>query len=420
LLFEVSMRQHTIPFVGLVAGTVLLASACSDTSQPTSPSDQPASPGPNPTLQQPDDPVALARQVPGFGGFFYDVQGAPTIYLKDVAGRASAERALQPYFSVRGVSPSALQVRKADYDWASLEQWQGKASTEALATPGAVFVDADEASNRVRIGVERGTSAAAVNAAIAKLGIPASAVIVQETEPIVQLATLRDRIRPVPGGVQINFPGFLCSLGFNATRSGQRSFITASHCTNTQGGVEGTPYWQPTQSISPVQIATEVSDPTYFRGGSCPNGRRCRRSDASRAAYASSTGSSLGVIAKTTGANNNSVTISGNFTVTAEGSPVVGQTANKVGRTTGWSRGNIIATCVNTNVSGSNITQLCQSWVSARVGAGDSGSPVFRQPNTSSNNVTLLGILWGGSGSSTFIFSPISNIEGELGALTTF
>jgi len=45
---------------------------------------------------------------------------------------------------------------------------------------------------------------------------------------------------------------------------------------------------------------------------------------------------------------------------------------------------------------------------------------VFLQPNTSSNNVTLLGILWGGSGSSTFVFSPISNIESELGALATF
>jgi hypothetical protein len=34
--------------------------------------------------------------------------------------------------------------------------------------------------------------------------------------------------------------------------------------------------------------------------------------------------------------------------------------------------------------------------------------------------VTLLGILWGGSGSSIFILSPISNVESELGALTTF
>jgi len=415
------MRQHTVPLVGLVAGTVLLASACSDTTQPTSPSDLPDNPGPIGALQQPDDPIALARQVPGFGGFFFDAQGTPTIYLKEASRRVTAERALQPFFSVRGVSPTTMRVLKADFDWQSLERWQGQASTQALATRGAVFVDADETTNRVRIGVERGTSSAQVSAAIARLGIPASAVIVQETEPVVQLATLQDRIRPVPGGVQINFPGFLCSLGFNATRSGQRSFITASHCTNTQGGTEGTPYWQPTQTVEPNQIATEVADPRYFRRrNGCPNGRRCRFSDASRAAYAGGTASALGSIARTTGANNSSLTISGSFFVTAEGNPVVGQTANKVGRTTGWTRGAITATCVNVNVSGSNITQLCQTIVSAGVGGGDSGAPVFLQPNTNNNSVTLLGILWGGSGSSIYVFSPISNVESELGALTTF
>jgi hypothetical protein len=162
-----------------------------------------------------------------------------------------------------------------------------------------------------------------------------------------------------------------------------------------------------------------VADPGYTQGNGCPAQRRCRRSDAARARYANGTTSVLGSIHRTTGPNNGSLTISGNFTITAEGNPVVGQTANKVGRTTGWTRGAITNTCVNVNVSGTNITQLCQTIVSAGVGGGDSGSPVFRQPN-SGNNVTLLGILWGGSGSSTYVFSPISNIESELGALRTF
>ena len=76
------------------------------------------------------------------------------------------------------------------------------------------------------------------------------------------------------------------------------------------------------------------------------------------------------------------------------------------------------AVCANTNVSGSNLTELCQDFVSATVGSGDSGSPVFAITN--GDNVTLLGILWGGSGSSSFVFSPLSNVEGELGALTTY
>jgi hypothetical protein len=284
---------------------------------------------------------------------------------------------------------------------------------------GAVWVDADEARNRVTIGVERGTSMAQVRSAVARLGVPSGAVVVEEVEPVRFAATLRDRVRPVVGSLQINFPGFLCTLGFNATRNGQRSFITNSHCTNVQGGVESTPYWQPTQGVAPTQIATEVADPAYTTGGGCPIGRRCRRSDASRARYASGTTSTLGRIARTSGANNGSLTITGNFSITGEGSASVGQTVHKIGRTTGWTRGSVSNTCVNVNLSGTNISQLCQTFVPAGVGSGDSGSPVFRRVGTGSN-VTLVGILWGGSGSSLYVFSPISNIETELGALTTF
>jgi hypothetical protein len=73
---------------------------------------------------------------------------------------------------------------------------------------------------------------------------------------------------------------------------------------------------------------------------------------------------------------------------------------------------------VTTNVSGSDITQLCQTFVNAGVDFGDSGSPVFNW--TSGSTVRLAGILWRGSGTSQFVFSPMSGIEKELGALTTF
>ena len=409
------MRQRTVALVSLVAGTVLLASACSDTTQPTAPS----KPDGFEVVQQSEDPVALVRSVPGFGGFFLDEDGAPTVYLRDVSRRAEAERALGPWLQAQGLGASPLQVRRGDFDWPSLERWQVDAGREALAMRGAVWVDADEARNRVTIGVERGTSAAAVRSAVARLGVPAEAVVIQEAEPVRLAATLRDRIRPVVGGLQINFPGFLCTLGFNALRATQRSFITNSHCTNVQGGTEDTPYRQPSSTVDGTKIATEVADPAYTTGGGCPSGRRCRRSDAARARYASGTGSTLGSIARTTGANNGSVTISGSFKITAEGSASVGQTVHKVGRTTGWTRGQVTNTCVTVNVSGTNITQICQTLVTAGVGAGDSGSPVFRRTGTGSN-VTLVGILWGGSGSQLYVFSPIANIEAELGALTTF
>ena len=173
-----------------------------------------------------------------------------------------------------------------------------------------------------------------------------------------QVATLQnDNTRR--GGLQINFPGFLCTLGFN---DGTGSFITNSHCTNTQGGVESTQYFQPTSTVDPTVIATEVEDPKYFRGGACPKGRKCRYSDASRALYSAGVASERGLIAKTSAPNNGSLDVTGSFTVTSQDNTTtsfaLGTTINKVGRTTGWTQGVVTATCVNTNVSGTNITPV--------------------------------------------------------------
>ena len=174
------MRQRTILFVSLVAGTVLF-NACSDTTQPTPASDDKVGFDP---LQQPDDPVALVRNIPGFGGFFFDREGVPTVYLRDVSARAQVERALGPWLAGQGLRAGALRVRRADYDWASLERWQGRATGTALAMRGAVSVDADEARNRVTIGVERGMPAAQVRSAVARLGVPSAAVVVEEVAPV--------------------------------------------------------------------------------------------------------------------------------------------------------------------------------------------------------------------------------------------
>jgi hypothetical protein len=325
------------------------------------------------------------------------------------------------------VSPTApspdvdLAVRGQD----RLAIWFTQASPLVMALPGTVFADHDERVNRLVFGVEDASIAPGVQMALTRLGIPGSAYAIEVTEPIYQVATLRDRFRPTQAGIQIHFGQYLCTMGFNVDHSGGRSFITNSHCTNTQGGVEGTQYYQPTSSVDPSVIATEAADPAYFRGGACPRGKKCRYSDASRALYSSSVASNRGDILKTTGANNGSITVSGVFSVTAQDNSTmnfpIGLTVNKVGRTTGWTQGAVTRTCVNTSVSGSNIMQLCQTFVAnpngaTVVGPGDSGSGVFRI--TSGDNVTLLGILWGGSSDNKlFVFSPLKQIQQELGSV---
>lgn len=304
--------------------------------------------------------------------------------------------------------------------------WFAQASREVLALPGAVFADNDETVGKLVFGVENDAAIPGIRVALARLGVPTSAYDVQVTEPIYQMATLRDAFRPTQAGVQIHFGQYLCTMGFNADDGTDRSFITNSHCTNTQGGVEGTQYYQPTSSVDPTVIATEVEDPTYFRGGACPRGKKCRYSDASRARYSSAVASVRGDILKTTGANNGSLTVSGVFSVTSQDNTTTnfatGLVVNKVGRTTGWTQGKVTRTCVTTAVSGSNIAQICQTFVAdpngaSVVGSGDSGSGVFSI--TSGDNVQLVGILWGGSSDNkTFVFSPLKNIRDELGPIT--
>jgi hypothetical protein len=304
-------------------------------------------------------------------------------------------------------------------------RWFAQAAPVVLGLPAVVFADHDETTNRLVFGVEHAMAMTGVRQALAALGIPASTYELRVVPAIHQVATLRDVWRPTRGGIQIHFGQYLCTMGFNADDGTERSFITNSHCTNRQGGTEGTTYYQPLSSVDGTVIATEAEDPVYFRGGACPRGRKCRYSDASRARYSTSVASERGYIAKTTGANNGSLEVAGTFTVTSQDNTTssfpIGLTVNKIGRTTGWTQGAVTATCVHTNVSGTNITQLCQTFVEnpgggTLVGGGDSGSNVFRI--ASGDNVQLIGLLWGGSSDgSLFVFSPLKQVRDELGAI---
>ncbi|HSA54937.1 MAG TPA: hypothetical protein VLE53_04495 [Gemmatimonadaceae bacterium] len=309
----------------------------------------------------------------------------------------------------------------------ALDQVFDRAWPEVMALPGTVFADHEEVGNRLVFGVEHAGAARGVSIALSRMGIPASAFEVRVVPPIHQVATLQQRHRPTIGGIQIHFSRFVCTMGFNATDGTERSFITNSHCTRKQGGVEGTEYSQPTRTVDPTVIAVEVEDPAYMAGGTgiCPRNRSCRFSDAARARYNAGTGSTQGVIARTSGPNNGSLEVVGSFSVTSQDNATTnfpsGTQVNKVGRTTGWTQGSVTGTCVHTAVQGSKIMQLCQTFVESPddvlVGGGDSGSGVFRI--TSGNNVQLLGILWGGSSNGQlFVFSPLKQIRDELGAIT--
>ena len=120
---------------------------------------------------------------------------------------------------------------------ARLEAVFQRVSPEVMALPGTVFADNDESIGRLVIGVENEGVARGVHAAMARLGVSGADYDVEVTAPIVQMATLRDVFRPTVAGIQIHFGNYLCTMGFNVDHAAGRSFITNSHCTNTQGEI---------------------------------------------------------------------------------------------------------------------------------------------------------------------------------------
>lgn len=417
----------------------LVLGACRDASNPAAPD----APRLNAALQQVSQDsnpsqMAVAAVVPGFGGYFLDAAELPAVYLTDPAQRPTAEQALAAFLVSRGFTASDLRVLQGQYEYARLDAWYRQARPGTFSVSGIILGDVDEGRNRLRFGVRDVGAADGVWNVLAQLGIPAGAAIVEQRAPIVAVATLRDRVRPLVGGLQINFfPSptspvtLICTLGFNALRNGVPSFITNSHCSNVEGGTETpTDYYQNLRSGGAANfIGVEVDDPQWTSQANldCPPPFACRYSDASRAQYAAGAEFTLGRIARidevTTSLDDQVHTIAGLFTIKSErADPVQGEIANKVGRTTGWTLGPTTETCVDVLALGTNHIRLCQAIVSALVDGGDSGSNVFWRRGNSSN-VTLLGILWGGSvdeENPEFVYSPMSGIERELGALVTF
>jgi hypothetical protein len=363
----------------------------------------------------------VGRRVPGFGGMYVDDLGQMQVYVAADAplaeGRPETLRAALRAVLGEAQVPERIEVVRGRYGFAQLRGWHERVWREVLAMPGAVLTDIDEAHNRVRIGIEPGMRAERIVDLLGRAGLPDDAVAFEEMEPIRELVTLQQSVRPLAGGLQIAFSNFVCTLGFNVTRGGVGGFVTNSHCTDVRGVVTPTQYYQPTRTTA-NHIGTEAVDPPFFTGAGCPAGRRCRYSDTAFVRRDAGVSATLGSVERTTALG--SLTIAGTYRVVTEGAVAVNTTLNKVGRTTGWTRGPATSTCANVGVSGSTTVMLCQGLVTAGVGGGDSGSPVFQVLNSpAQNDVRLVGILWGGGGGQ-FVYSPIANIQrtGEMGALT--
>ncbi len=345
---------------------------------------------------------------------FIDDSGNLTLLLSDASKASNAQAALATALGADRFAGAPIHVLEAQFGFLDLYAWRLEMRSGVLGLPGVVSLDIDERSNRLRVGVEDMKVAGDVEAALAQLRVPKDAVIIEAVEPVTPLVTLQDNVRPVKGGLQIQRQGnYTCTLGFNAVKAGVNGFVTNSHCTSIQGGVESTVFYQPTLTPSSNRIGVEWNDGPYWTGSPCPPGRRCRWSDSAFVKYDTGVSFTRGIIART---NLSSTTIIGDYRISAEVTlPAVGETLNKVGRSSGRTQGNVTNTCADADDG--TFVFLCQNRVAAAAQAGDSGGPVFKITNNpAANDVSLYGLVWAGDGTGSW-FSSLQTIQyaGEIG-----
>lgn len=380
---------------------------------------------------------SIGEKVPAFGGLFVD-ESRDTLYAYMVPGQAGDSSTLDRTISdVLGSGrPAAhrLQVLPGKYTYQQLSDWNDLLSPKVLALAANVYINIDDPNNRLKVGLGDLSLAPAVQAALATSGIPAHAVVIEQAssdalvilrpdeEPaansIAPLATLRDRFRPVVGGLQINIDRedtrsiTQCTLGFNATRGKDRGFVTANHCIHDRTSPKTAVFFQPSVAKGNRVGVGEISPPTFDmkKNKKCLENDKCRYSDTMFVKLDDGAPSSQGLIARPAqGSSDWNGTDT--FSIVGKATPMYGLNVTYVGSQSGRISGSVTVASFSQR-GGDDIKYLCQTivkWNTKPVN-GDSGSPAFSIG--SNNEVNVLGIVWGAQA-----VSPTVNIEvtDELG-----
>jgi hypothetical protein len=341
-----------------------------------------------------------------------------------------------------------IRLVPAKFALSQLIAWKSAVSVKFSGIEGITGIDADESINRLRISVSSASAAGAINSIVAAAGVPAEAVKIDVSAKAVALGSLRGTFRPTGGGVQIQSwdGGPVCTIGFNVTTStGLNGFVTASHCLNrfSQPGQTGLKVGQPMDAYG-YYVGVATNNPLWNRTDpECAGYQSCTIADVMFVKYdVASTLSKRVAFTASPGLNEQggSITVTGwwDNVVAPAASLFIGQSVDKVSPITGWTRGTISQTCVNTVTEftvGEHMNLCVDAVTGSRVANGDSGAPVFVPPPAGQIHqpLTPLGILvagrpinvwnspdWGDPhnlcrSGCTYFFARWANIQTHLG-----
>lgn len=379
----------------------------------------------------------IENSVPGFAGFYIDVQtGDLVMRLTDVGRKAQLQPFAEEEADKRLTSDGgrrSIRYETANYSFSQLRGFRG-AMFPHLDRDDVVFVDIDEVENRLSIGVTSAVAREELLSLGIKSGIPADGIHVGTTVQnsvdrapaslLIPSGDLSDHQDTIVGGVVVLVDGAVetvaCSAWIGATiDQGTEVFATASHC----------------DSVSLFQLDTNViygHDTSWHDAAkewkdpapkTCNDDPDCEYRWADIALYEvlpdSSDKFSQGWFAQTTNQSGSTTFHSTEPVLRIEGEvsvPTVGDTVHRVGYKTGWRKGPVVRTGVDQpNWDGSGVWLFDQDEVAMTADDGDSGSPIVIKV---SNDWKIIGIHVG-SRPDTSLLSAMWNIEEDLGGLAT-
>ncbi len=316
-----------------------------------------------------DEILRIEAGVPGFGGFYFDRdEWRFAIHLRVAEHEEAAIAASQQLASsvvtrlqLDDVSSQDIAVRQGRFGFSEIVAWSELLFPQVLTIPGFVAIGADERRNRVLVRVEHTGARRQVEELLETLDAPDGVFHVELAARIYAAASLADRVRPTGGGIEIirEDGNVRCTHGW-AVETGHEEvgLVTTAHCSlyapgsgtpedvfqgstssgDMIGGIHINPAWDVLEDCEDAPSQTWSGD--------------CIEADAmfvlSEAVdYRVARTSSLG-----TNNQAGSLTVDGWWeSIDQPFFSVSGLDADKVGRTTGWTRGEIESICINTVVT---------------------------------------------------------------------
>ncbi len=344
--------------------------------------------------------VDLAREIPGFGGMYYEPGGDQLVIAMteaNLAGFPAARQAVLNHLaadvsgaSMADIPPMDFVERVVEFSFIEMARYRARLRPALFGIPEVVSLGVDEEFNRISIGLEDLSAKTAVLDAAVELAVPDEILFFSEASPIdlrvssaepePPLSTSNSLKGSAPdgrltGGYQVQADGNTeCTLGFTArtkTRAATPSFVSNSHCSKRSFKLDRGDWGQPDTGTI---VGYEMRDPSLRRCWKNGTRQSCRESDAALMIVTNSdTEIALGEIGRPRVRNPRDYCPPGCSLINSD-NPTIrirfrsysildNEELDKVGRSTGWTYGSVVDTCKDVRSTTDDRWRLCSDVV---------------------------------------------------------